>query len=33
MGLAKWFKKGYNTSGGYTGANVIEDLPLINVRS
>jgi hypothetical protein len=26
-------KEGYNTNGGYTSANVVKDLPLINVRS
>ena len=33
MGLVKCSKEGYNTSGRYTGANVVEDLPPINVRS
>ena len=33
MGLAKRSKEGYNTSGGYTSANVVKDLPLINVHS
>jgi hypothetical protein len=33
MGLAKRSKEGYNTSDGYTGANVIKDLPLINIYS
>ena len=33
MGLAKYSKEGYNTSGGYTCANIIKDLPLINVYS
>jgi len=33
MGLAERSKEGYNTSGGYTGANVVEDSPPINVRS
>ena len=33
MELAERSKEGYNTSGGYTGANVIKDSPLINVRS
>jgi len=32
MGLAKRFKKGYNTNGKYTGANVVKDSPLINIR-
>jgi len=32
MGLAKRFKGGRNTSGGYISANVVENLPLINVR-
>ena len=31
MGLAERFKEGYNTSGGYTNANVVENLPPINV--
>jgi len=33
MGLAEYFKEGHNTSGGYIGANVVKDSPLINVRS
>jgi hypothetical protein len=33
MGLAKRSKEGYNTNGRYTGANVVKDSPLINVRS
>ena len=33
MELAKHSKEGYNTSGRYTGTNVIKDLPPINVRS
>jgi len=33
MELAERSKEGYNTSGGYTSANIIKDLPLINVRS
>ena len=33
MGLAKCSKEGYNTSGGYTGANVVKDSPLINIYS
>jgi hypothetical protein len=33
MELAKRSKEGYNTSGEYTGANVIKDPPLINIRS
>jgi len=33
MGLAECFKEGYNTSGGYIGANVIKDSPPINVNS
>jgi len=32
MELAKRFKEGYNTSGEYTGANIVEDLPPINIR-
>jgi len=32
MELAKRFKEGYNTSGGYTSANIIKDSPLINIR-
>jgi len=31
MGLAKCSKEGHNTSGKYTGANVIKDSPLINI--
>ena len=33
MGLAERSKEGHNTNGGYTGANVVEDSPPINVRS
>jgi len=33
MELAKRSKEGYNTSGVYTSANIIKDLPLINVHS
>lgn len=33
MGLAERSKEGHNTSGGYTGANVVEDSPPINVHS
>jgi len=33
MGLAKHSKEGYSTSGGYTSANIVKDLPLINVYS
>ena len=33
MGLAKHFKEGHNISSGYTGANIIKDLPLINIYS
>ena len=33
MGLAKCFKEGHNASSRYTGINVIEDLPLINIYS
>jgi len=33
MELAERSKEGYNTSGRYTGTNVIKDLPLINIRS
>jgi hypothetical protein len=33
MELAERSKGGYNTSGEYTGANAIKDLPLVNVRS
>jgi len=33
MGLAKHSKEGYNISGGYTGANAVKGLPLINVHS
>jgi hypothetical protein len=33
MGLAECSKEGYNTSGRYTSANVVKDLPLINVYS
>ena len=33
MGLAKHFKKSYNISSRYTSANVIKDLPPINVYS
>jgi len=31
MGLAKRSKEGYNTSSKYTGANVVEDSPPINI--
>ena len=31
MGLAKCFKEGYNTSSGYTGINIIKNLPPINI--
>jgi len=33
MGLAECFKEDYNISGGYISANVVKDLPLINVYS
>jgi len=33
IGLAERFKEGYNTSGEYTGANVVKDPPPINIRS
>jgi hypothetical protein len=33
MGLAERSKEGHNTGGGYTGANVVEDSPPINVYS
>jgi len=33
MELAKYFKEGYNISGGYISANVVKNLPLINVHS
>jgi len=33
MELAKYSKEGYNTSGGYTSANIIKDSPPINIRS
>jgi hypothetical protein len=33
MGLAKHSKEGYNTSNRYTSANIVKDLPLINVHS
>jgi hypothetical protein len=33
MGLAKYSKEGYNTNSGYTSADVIKDLPLINIYS
>ena len=33
MGLAERSGEGHNTDGGYTGANVAEDSPSINVRS
>ena len=33
MGLAERSKEGHNISGGYTGANVVEDSPPINVHS
>ena len=33
MGLAKYFKEGYNISSGYISANVVEDSPPINVQS
>ena len=31
MELAKHFKEGYNISNGYTGTNIIKDLPPINI--
>ena len=31
MGLAEYSKEGYNTSSGYTSANIVEDSPPINV--
>jgi len=33
MELARRSKEGYNTSGKYTSANIIKDLPLINIHS
>ena len=33
MGLAEYFKEGYNTSGGYTGASVVKNSPPINIYS
>lgn len=33
MELAERSKEGYNISGRYTGANVVKDLPLINIHS
>ena len=32
MGLAEHSKEGHNTSGGYTSANIVKDLPPINVH-
>jgi len=32
MELAKRSKEGHNTSGEYTGANVVKDSPPINIR-
>jgi len=32
MELIKYFKEGHNTSDEYISANVVKDLPLINIR-